>query len=294
VLSHSVAPRADTTVTSACRQSGFETMINREAVSMPWARLDDMLPVHPKIRALSDSAFRLYISAICWSSLHRTDGHVPSNQLRFVSDVRRSQQCVEQLLQAGLWETADGGWLIHDYLEYQPSAEKVRQDREAKRQRQERWRGSRDASHDASRDPPVDASRDASSRARTHPIPSHSGSVGNQPADRNGRPSPDPVLIETIQTAIANRTGRAITADHALAVASQIIGSEQVRNPVAYVTAAINRDPNPRRFLPVSLPPPPPKAEMRPDQSEINARGRQTAIAAMLEKIGRDPDEKEA
>lgn len=257
---------------------------------MPWARLDDMLPVHPKIRALSDSAFRLYISAICWSSLHRTDGYVAFNQLRFVSDVRRAQSCVEQLVQAGLWEAADGGWRIHDYLEYQPSAEKVQQEREAKRRRQERWRTGRDASHDASHD----ASVDASSRAHTHPIPSHGGSVGNQPADRNGRPPPDPILIETIQTAIAGRTGRAITADHALAIASQIIGSEQVRNPVAYVTAAINRDPNPRRFLPVSLPPPPPKPEARPDQDEINARGRKIALAAMLEKIGKDPDEREA
>jgi hypothetical protein len=293
VLGQSVAPAGTRQRPETAVETDLKSMINREAVSMPWARLDDMLPVHPKIRTLSDSAFRLYISAICWSSLHRTNGHVPSNQLRFVSDVRRAQQCADQLVQAGLWETADDGWCIHDYLEYQPSAEKVRQEREAKRQRQERWRRSVDASQDASHNPPVDASQDASSRARTHPIPSHSGSVGNQPADRNGDLSPDPILIETVQTAIANRTGRAITADHALAVASQIIGSEQVRNPVAYVTAAINRDANPRRFLPVSLPPPPPKHEVRPDQDEINARGRQTALAAMLEKIGRDPDERE-
>jgi hypothetical protein len=249
VLGRSVVPAGMREQPETVVGPDLKSMINREAVSMPWARLDDMLPVHPKIRALSDSAFRLYISAICWSSLHRTDGRVPADQLRFVSDVRRSQVCANQLVQAGLWETADGGWRIHDYLEYQPSAEQVTRERELKRRRQERWRASVDASQDASDDP----SQDASSRARAHPIPSHppSGSVGNQPADHNGR---DNILIETIQQAITSRTGRSVTAEQAEAIAMQIIGSGSPRNPASYVRAAIDRDPNPRRFLPSNHP----------------------------------------
>jgi hypothetical protein len=217
---------------------------------MAWARLDDMLPMHPKVRALSDAAFRLYICAICWSNLHLSDGYIPSQHLRYMSDVRRPQQCAEQLVQADLWEKVDDGWWIHDYLQYQPSAEKVRQEREAKQQRQERWRAKRDASHDASED----ESKDASSRARTHPIPSRSGSVGIQPADRNGQADPDLTLIRAVQQAMAARTQRRVTDEQAEYIAAQIIGSENVRNPVPYVTTAINRDPNPRRFLPPDHP----------------------------------------
>jgi hypothetical protein len=222
---------------------------------MPWARIDDMLPVHPKVRALSDAAFRLYICAICWSNLNTTDGHIPADQLRYLSDVRRVRQCADQLVQVGLWETAGDGWRIHDYLEYQPSAEKVARERELKRQRQEKWRAGGDASVDASPDLPVDASRDtsrdASSRARAHPIPSHGGSVGNQSADRRG---PDEILIRTVQQAMTRRTGRSVTSEQAASIAAQIIGAENVRNPVPYVTAAIDRDPNPRRFLPANHP----------------------------------------
>ncbi len=253
---------------------------------MAWARLDDTLPVHPKVRALSDAAFRLYICAICWSNLHLTDGYVPSDQLRYLSDVRRPRLCVDQLVQAGLWEDAKDGWQIHDYLEYQPSAEKVQQEREAKRKRQAKWRGHVDASTDASQEP----SRDASSRARTHPIPSRGGSVGIQSADRNGR-APDSDLIETTRMAIAVRTGRSVTDDQAAAAAARILGSETVRNPAAYVSAAINRDPNPRRFLPSELPPPPPLRTERPDQLEINDRGRQAARAAMADALAKASEE---
>lgn len=222
---------------------------------MPWARLDDMLPVHPKVRGLSDSAFRLYVSAICWSNCNQTDGHIPSAQLQYVSDVRRARYCADQLVQAGLWETDEGGWRIHDYLEYQPSSAKVKHERELKRQRQERWRAGVDASPLKAVDASQDASTDASSRARTHPIPSRSGSVGNQSAGRHARP-PDLILIETVKEAMTSRGYSHIADQQAMHIAAQILGSESVRNPAAYIAAAISRDPQPSRFLPTPSPPP--------------------------------------
>jgi len=213
---------------------------------MTWARLDDLLPVHPKVRALTDAAFRLYICAICWSNQHLTDGHVPASQLRYLSDVRRPQQCAEQLAAAGLWEQNGDGWVIHDYLDYQASADKVRQEREAKRQRQERWKANRaitaDASPDASGDgPPIPIP--------SHPIPSPEGSVVTHPADRS-EPPPDLMAIQTVQKAIEERTGKKLSAADARVVATTIIGKESIRNPAAYLKAAIMRDPDPRRFLP--------------------------------------------
>lgn len=234
---------------------------------MPWARLDDMLPVHPKVRGLSDASFRLYICAICWSNLHMTDGKIPGAQLRFVSDVRAPKQRADELVTAGLWDITDDGWQIHDYLEYQPSAEKVRRERVLKAERMDRWRSNRDASVDASQD----ASRDAAP-IPSHPIPSPDGSVSANPAGSNGH-RPDLVLIRAVQQAIADRTGADVPDAHAQTVAAQIIGRENVRNPVPYVTAAISRDPNPRRFLPTRTPPPLQLPPRRSEQDAITKSG---------------------
>jgi hypothetical protein len=96
------------------------------------ARIDSMLPVHPAVRMLSDSAFRLYISTICWASLQQNGGCIPAAQLRYVSDVRRPQACAEQLADAGLWEAAGDGWQILDYLDRRPpSAKQVKRERKA-------------------------------------------------------------------------------------------------------------------------------------------------------------------
>jgi len=222
---------------------------------MPWARLDDMLPLHPKVRSLSDAAFRLYICAICWSNMHMTDGNIPRDQLRFTSDVRSPLARAAELVTAGLWEEAGENWRIHDYLEYQPSADKVRRERAAKADRQDRWRRSRDTSRDASQD----ASR---AHAPSHPIPSPDTSVVTNGSRSNGQPA-DLILIQAVQKSIREREGPELTTEQARAVAASIIGTETVRNPVSYVTAAIAREPNLRRFLPTRQPPP---------FAEVNAR----------------------
>jgi hypothetical protein len=134
---------------------------------MPWARFDDRFPSHRKIRLLSDGAFRLFVSAVCWSAENLTDGAVSTRELRLVADVKNAPRRAQELVDAGLWEAVPGtGWRIHDYLDYQPSAEQVRAERKAKTARQQRWRDKQRQADDA---PPsgtgasdVDASTDAS------------------------------------------------------------------------------------------------------------------------------------
>jgi hypothetical protein len=107
---------------------------------MPWARFEDRFPSNRKIRKLDDAAFRLYVSAICWSSENLTDGVVEADDLPLVSDVRQPSDAVQTLVRLGLWEELSGGWFIHDYFEYNPTAEQVRADRALKTARQQRWR----------------------------------------------------------------------------------------------------------------------------------------------------------
>lgn len=122
---------------------------------MPWVRFDDQFSIHRKVSGLSDAAFRLHVSAIFWCARNLTDGAVPEEDLDDVcARVRTPGRFVAELVRRGLWHepkdicespdcAADGtadGWVIHDYLEFQPSKEKVVRDRKDNAARQKKWR----------------------------------------------------------------------------------------------------------------------------------------------------------
>lgn len=97
---------------------------------MTWAKLDDTFADHPKIDPLSDAAFRLHVAAICYSARHLTDGHIPTERItRLVP--RYQKRHVTELVTAGLWEPAEGGYTIHDYLDYNPTRKQAIEDKDA-------------------------------------------------------------------------------------------------------------------------------------------------------------------
>ncbi len=111
---------------------------------MPWAKFDDRYPWHRKVRPLSDAAFRLDVSAICWCAENLTDGVIEPEHLALVSDVKRPQKVAAELVRTGRWHAADhdceacptvapGAHVIHDYLHFNPTREKVERDREERR-----------------------------------------------------------------------------------------------------------------------------------------------------------------
>ncbi|MFI8933750.1 hypothetical protein ACIG3E_39535 [Streptomyces sp. NPDC053474] len=68
------------------------------------------------MRFLSDGAFRLYVSAICWSAENLADGVITPGELRQVVDTRAPRRQAEELVAAKLFEELPGvGWRIHDY-----------------------------------------------------------------------------------------------------------------------------------------------------------------------------------
>lgn len=131
---------------------------------MPWVRFDDQFPIHRKVKALSDSAFRLHVEAIFWCARNLTDGFVPAEDVSDVTTVRRPHKFIDLLVTRGSWLRVDGGWQIHDYLDYQPAKAKVEEDRKAKSERQARWLAGK-----KSRSKGVDASLDASRDAAPYP-----------------------------------------------------------------------------------------------------------------------------
>jgi hypothetical protein len=111
---------------------------------MPWAKFDDRYPWHRKVRPLSDAAFRLDVSAICWCAENLTDGVILPEHLPLLSDVKRPAKAAAELVRQQRWhdeaagcevcpDVPAGGWVIHDYLGYNPTREKVEEDREKRR-----------------------------------------------------------------------------------------------------------------------------------------------------------------
>lgn len=96
-------------------------------------------PAHKKIAGLSDAAFRLWVSAMDRARAQGTDGQLDELDLDLVAKCPpkgpKRTKLIAELVAAGLWEPTDGGWQIHDYLDWQDSSERVRTLRERARER---------------------------------------------------------------------------------------------------------------------------------------------------------------
>lgn len=75
---------------------------------MAQIRLDERFTSRREVRMLSDRAFRLHVSAICWSAQYQTSGIVPRQGLRVISGVRNPSGAAEELVTAGLWDHPSG------------------------------------------------------------------------------------------------------------------------------------------------------------------------------------------
>ena len=120
---------------------------------MGWVRIDDNFADHPKIIALSDSAFRLFITGLCYSNRQLTDGLIPYQMVMgWVGDnpLKPSDELEDQ----NLWERAERGFTIRSYDEYQPLREKVQEKREQAKERLKKYRDAKKREGNANETPP--------------------------------------------------------------------------------------------------------------------------------------------
>lgn len=97
---------------------------------MPFLNLDDNFSEHPKVDALSDGAFRLHVSGLCYSARHLTDGFIDADKVARLVPKFRSKHLGE-LLVRGLWvENGPKGFAIHDFLDWNRSRVEILTDRE--------------------------------------------------------------------------------------------------------------------------------------------------------------------
>lgn len=158
---------------------------------MTWVRLEVELGEHPKIARLTDKAFRVHIHGLCYGNRLLTDGIVPRNvALTFPGANRRS---LTELVTAAVWHDQEticptcidryggldrGDYVIHDFLDYQPSAAEVI---ELRRQRSEAGRRGgqrsgiarrREANAEAKAQANAEAKAEAKHEAKSNPSPS--------------------------------------------------------------------------------------------------------------------------
>lgn len=166
---------------------------------LTWVRMDDGFADHPKILALTDAAFRLHTCAMCWSGRRSTDGFIATRDLRvlvaMVQTEVKAEVLLSELIEGQLWEVADGGWMIHDFLKYNPRSEVVAERKEAHAEKMRNRRasgksgakdnteprdGSRDTAHDEHVKDHVRSTLSSRERPRPDPSPGISSSLLGQ------------------------------------------------------------------------------------------------------------------
>lgn len=157
---------------------------------MAWARIDDKFLDNPKVRKAGKEATYLYVSGLVYSSSQLTEGFVSDDALGLVAYkgfIKNEQTHAATLVECGLWDRVEGGWQIHDYLEYNPTKQQIEQAREKKatagsKGAQARWQNDSKADGKTIADAipsaitPAIANAwqgDSKPIALTHPIPSH-------------------------------------------------------------------------------------------------------------------------
>jgi general stress protein YciG len=155
---------------------------------MPWFKVDDSFYDHPKVFDAPDCAVALWTRAGTWSARNLTDGFVPAKlPARLCDD---PDTAIRELTDRGLWRRAKGGYQFHEWTDYQPSAEKVR---DLRQKRADAGRKGGQVSKPGSK-PEASASQFAKQNGTpSRPVPSRlmGTSVGEVPVG-NARDSPPP------------------------------------------------------------------------------------------------------
>lgn len=94
---------------------------------MPYLRLDDNVMEHPKMERLSDPAFRIWMRGLTYCARLMTDGFIPRRLALSWGSLKR----IGELMAAGLWDEAVGGYRVHDYLDWNESRERILERRRA-------------------------------------------------------------------------------------------------------------------------------------------------------------------
>ncbi|AJT67420.1 hypothetical protein T261_5804 [Streptomyces lydicus] len=137
---------------------------------MAWVRISDDFYDHAKFDAAGALGTALWVAGLAWSNRNLSDGFIPHRIARRLLDFEDAAEAVQnaerhsdrnavtddmgyedlapllarfavrRLVAAGLWTETDGGYRIHDYLDYQKSADQINGERKNNAARQKAFR----------------------------------------------------------------------------------------------------------------------------------------------------------
>jgi hypothetical protein len=110
---------------------------------MTWVKLDDRANEHDKqVNAGAEACWLWTCGLMYCNRQNRRDGFIPSLQLKALYvrfSEAKAQKLASELVKSGLWETADGGFRIHDYEQYQPAQVSEKRSVAGRRGAERRW-----------------------------------------------------------------------------------------------------------------------------------------------------------
>jgi hypothetical protein len=147
-----------------------------------WVRVEDHFDEHPKFQKVGPLAAGLWLAGLAYCNRNLTDGFIPEARVRAMvtwhDDTKEGYEAIDRLVQAGLWERMEDGYLVHDFRKYQPLKKQVLAERS--RSQAAKSLGGRVRASRAGRDhgrftsrPPADApaAPPADAPATTSPVP---------------------------------------------------------------------------------------------------------------------------
>lgn len=163
---------------------------------MSWGRVDDNMPEHPKWVALEEEhgarvwadAMALWLCVSCYANRNDTDGAIRASVLKRLCPLseRAAMRAAEAMVSVELLDRIDGGFRIHNFLEYNDSAERKRLKRAADAARKRpvgvdsdtdsARNPNGDESESSRTDPGIQAlpyARDRAPAPASRPVPSH-------------------------------------------------------------------------------------------------------------------------
>ena len=217
---------------------------------MPWFAVDDQFHEHPKPHRAGVEAVGLWSLAGSYCADNLTDGFVPERVLSRWAQPAKARRLAARLVAADMWhpDEQDGekGWRFHDWADFQFTRKSLEEHRRKKAEAGRKGgKASGRSRREASASAGASSKREANANENEAPTHTHPLRVVASSSQSSSAPGGiDDDGLTRIKKATKGSDGHARkTAEFILAKAPA-----DVRNPTAYVLAAISDDPDAYRY----------------------------------------------
>lgn len=99
---------------------------------MSWLKIESSVARNKKFMKAGPAPSWLWVCGLAYCQEGLTDGFIPTEALPYLG-VKNAKQLASHLVKAGLWDEAEGGWDVHDYLAHNRSSGEVERLKQGRR-----------------------------------------------------------------------------------------------------------------------------------------------------------------